>query len=113
MFTHLVPADTTTHVDIIWNKIVPLKMSLFAWRMLQDRLSTKDNLVRRDVTLETGVLCSGGCGMDEDVDHLILGCTGGVQRFWSKIVTWLGVCGPLRNVVSEHATQFCNFFRFG
>jgi hypothetical protein len=80
--------------------------------MLQNKLSTKDNLSRRGVTLETGVLCSGGCGMVEDVDHLILGCTG-VQGFWSKIVAWLGVCGPLPNVVTEHATEFCNVFRFG
>jgi hypothetical protein len=50
--------------------------------------------------------------MDEDVDHMILDCTE-VQSFWSKIVSWSGVYGPLPIVIMEHATQFCNVFLFG
>jgi len=35
--------------DNVWHKHVPLKVSLFAWRLLRNRLPTKDNLVRRRV----------------------------------------------------------------
>jgi hypothetical protein len=31
--------------ELVWHKKVPLKVSVFAWRLLQNRLSTKDNLV--------------------------------------------------------------------
>ncbi|GAU18664.1 hypothetical protein TSUD_124970 [Trifolium subterraneum] len=30
--------------DLIWHKHVPLKVSIVAWRLLRDRLPTKDNL---------------------------------------------------------------------
>jgi len=34
---------------LIWHKQVPLKVSIFAWRLLRDRLPTKSNLVMRGV----------------------------------------------------------------
>lgn len=39
------------HFRWVWNKIVPLKVSAMAWRLLHNRLPTKDNLVRRNVQL--------------------------------------------------------------
>jgi hypothetical protein len=33
----------------VWHKIVPLKVSICVWRLLRNRLSTKDNLVRRGI----------------------------------------------------------------
>jgi hypothetical protein len=32
--------------DLIWHKQIPLKVSVMAWRLLRNRLPTKDNLVR-------------------------------------------------------------------
>jgi len=32
--------------DVVWLKHIPLKVSMFVWRLLQNRLSTKDNLIR-------------------------------------------------------------------
>ena len=34
------------HTSEIWNKEVPLKISLFAWRLLRDRLPTTENLIK-------------------------------------------------------------------
>jgi hypothetical protein len=66
MLSHFISA-TTTHNDLIWNKIVLLKVSLFSWIMLHKRLPTKDNLIHHGVFLSNGVHCSGGCGIDKDV----------------------------------------------
>ena len=33
----------------LWHKDVPLKVVLFGWRLLRDRLPTKDNLLWRGV----------------------------------------------------------------
>lgn len=38
-------------VDDIWHKHVPLKVSLFVWRFLRNRIPTKDNLAIRGVPL--------------------------------------------------------------
>lgn len=35
----------------VWNKIAPLKVSTMAWRLLWDRLPTKDNFSRRDIII--------------------------------------------------------------
>lgn len=39
--------DKSFLYDIFWIKVILLKVSLFAWRLLQNRLQTKDNLIRR------------------------------------------------------------------
>jgi hypothetical protein len=35
--------------EAIWHKFVPLKVSICVWCLLRNKLSTKDNLVRRDI----------------------------------------------------------------
>jgi hypothetical protein len=35
--------------DLLWHRQVPLKVSIFAWRLLRDRLTTKTNLVSRGI----------------------------------------------------------------
>jgi hypothetical protein len=39
------PPDTLDAVDLIWHKQIPLKMSVFAWRLLREGLPTKSNMV--------------------------------------------------------------------
>jgi hypothetical protein len=84
MLSHFISATTTTHNNLILNKIVLLKVSLFSWIMLHKRLPTKDNLIHRGVLLSNGVRCSGGCGIDKDVNYMLVGCIE-VQSIWSKI----------------------------
>jgi len=43
------PTVRVKHNDIILNKIVSLKVSLFAWRSLRNQIPTKDNLVRHGI----------------------------------------------------------------
>ncbi|GAU16203.1 hypothetical protein TSUD_298350 [Trifolium subterraneum] len=49
--------------DLIWHKQVPLKVSVAAWRLLRNRLPTKDNLVRRHIIPQGAHLCVAGCGL--------------------------------------------------
>jgi hypothetical protein len=60
--------------DIIWNKVIPLKVYLFAWRLLNNILPSKDNLICHGMHLEDSVLCLEGCGVVENIDHLVVGC---------------------------------------
>ena len=71
--------DTDDHVaagllNDMWHKLVPTKVSMFSWRLLQDRIPTKSNLVRRHVLQPIDNLCVTGCGSSKTADHLFVGC---------------------------------------
>jgi hypothetical protein len=53
---------------------VQLKISTFPWRLFCDMLSTKSNLVLRSCLRNDSVLCSAGCKILEDLNHLFLNC---------------------------------------
>ncbi|MCI39465.1 glutamate-gated kainate-type ion channel receptor subunit GluR5, partial [Trifolium medium] len=72
---------------------VPLKVSIFAWRLLQDRLPTRANLVSRGILSTAAHHCVSGCGAVESAQHLFLSC---------------GTFGPLwgsSSTTSFHATH--------
>jgi len=57
-------SDNSSQVDnnvSIWNKEVPLKVRLFAWRFLRNRLPTTDSLIRRHIIQPNVHL--GRCGI--------------------------------------------------
>jgi len=58
----------------VWHKLVPTKVSFFAWRILQDKIPTRANLVRRHILQPNDNLCARGCGLLETTDHLFIGC---------------------------------------
>jgi hypothetical protein len=66
------PVTLTTAEDLIWHKQVPLKVSIFAWRLLRDRLPTKDNLLTRCIISSEAHFCVFGCGGIESTQHLLL-----------------------------------------
>jgi len=61
-------ADNT---NLIWNKEVPLKVGLFAWRLLCNHIPTIDNLIWRRVRQPNVQLCVGGCEQVEGMNHLL------------------------------------------
>jgi hypothetical protein len=61
--------------DFIWHKQVSLKVSIFAWRLLRDRLPTKANLVTRGIITKEANFCVSGCGAVESAQHLFLSCS--------------------------------------
>ena len=89
----------------IWNKDVPLKVVLFAWRLFRDRLPTKMNLVRRGVISNEARLCTAGCGSEETSDHLFLHCNI-YGSIWHNIYKWLNLSSVLPFTVGDHFNQF-------
>ena len=51
--------------DLVWHKQVLLKVSIFAWQLLRDRLPTKNNLLRRGLLNVEAARCVAGCSLDE------------------------------------------------
>ncbi|KAJ9556160.1 hypothetical protein OSB04_010774 [Centaurea solstitialis] len=62
----LPPAETKTE----WIRWIPSKANIFLWRVLIDRLATKDNLQKRGIAL-TSVVCSMCLSSDENLNHVM------------------------------------------
>jgi hypothetical protein len=60
------------HKDLIWNKFVHLKV--FAWRFLNDKLPTKDNLAWHSYLHLDSILCLVDCGMIENSNNPFVIC---------------------------------------
>jgi hypothetical protein len=75
---------------LIWHSQVSLKVSIFAWRLLRDRLPTKTNIVTRGILSPAADLCVFGCGEMESAHHLFLSC-GTFGSLWALVCLWINV----------------------
>jgi len=92
-------------LDLVWHNQVPLKVSIFGWRLLQDRLPTKNNLVRRGLISVADATCVAGCDNNETMSHLFVHCDN-YGALWRHIRLWIGVLGVEPYGLSEHFHQF-------
>jgi len=92
ILTDLASSTIDTTRDLVWHKQVPLKVSIVAWCLLQDRLPTKSNLHRRDIILVEGDTCVSGCSQAESASHLFIHCDV-FGSLWQHIRSWIGVSG--------------------
>jgi len=64
-----------------------------------------DNLVWGSVLSRNDQICTGGCGLNEDKDHLFVTCD-----FYGKILMvvscWLGFSMAAQGNLSDHLIQF-------
>jgi len=76
-------------IDDIWLRHVPLKVSIFVWRLFRNHLHTKDNLVHQGVIQVGDNVCLTGCELQVTAEHLFF-CNffGGL---WHLLRHWLGV----------------------
>ncbi|RHN56553.1 putative reverse transcriptase zinc-binding domain-containing protein [Medicago truncatula] len=95
----------TEAMDLVWHRQVPLKVSIFAWRLLRDRLPSKANLAARGVLSSEATLCVMGCGHVETAEHLFLFCPNTVL-LWQQVRNWLGSMGADPNNLHDHLVQF-------
>jgi hypothetical protein len=73
-----------------WHKSILSKVSCLVWRLFQNRVATKDNLIKRGVLDQSSSQCGRGCGFNELVSHLFFKCpifTG----VWYSTSKWLGI----------------------
>ena len=70
LLTSQEPIGEDAALDLVWHNQVRLKVSVFAWRLIRDRLPTKTNLIARRVLEDDMSLCVAGCGHPETAQHL-------------------------------------------
>ncbi|PNX91700.1 kinesin-like protein, partial [Trifolium pratense] len=91
--------------NLIWHSQVPLKVSIFAWRLLRDRLPTKSNLVSRGILSSAAHLCISGCGEAESAHHLFISCSC-FGSLWALVCSWIGVPLTSSTTIRDHFVQF-------
>jgi len=94
--------------DLIWHKQVPLEVSILAWRLLRDRLPTKNNLLRRGIIQVESIRCMAGCGHDKSTSHLLLHCDI-FGSLWQHIRPWIDVSGDDPHSLCDHFIQFTHY----
>ena len=93
-------------MKMLWQKNVPLKVVVFAWRLFRNRLPTRDNLLQRNVLNSDSCLCITRFGSPETINHLFLHCSY-FSTVWNCILRWIGFSTAAPLDVSDHFTQFC------
>jgi hypothetical protein len=91
--------------DLVWHKQVPLKVSIFVWRLLRDRLPTKTNLVARGIISPEAHFCVAGCDDIESAQHLFLSC-GTFGSLWGLVRSWIGFSAVDTHTIPDHFVQF-------
>ncbi|XP_027102972.1 uncharacterized protein [Coffea arabica] len=83
--------------EFLWNSLVPLKLSFFAWKVLRSLVPLETVLKRRGVPLASCCLC---CQLEEElVVHLFV--TSPVAReVWSSFCQRFGIIDPRSTSVS-------------
>jgi hypothetical protein len=94
----------------LWNKVIPAKVSVFAWQVMQNRIPTKDNLGKRRIIGRDELQCIGGCGNVESSDHLFFAFPMSL-KICCKILQWLGVQTVLHNRCNNHLKAFSGLVR--
>lgn len=91
-------------LELIQHKQVSLKVTIFAWRLLRDRLPTKSNFPNRGILSFEACLCVASCGQVEDARHLFLSCSF-FGSLWPLLQSWIGFEGAHHQDISDHFTQ--------
>lgn len=74
MLTHKNQLDPISNKELIWNKTTPLKVSLFTWKLLNNRILSKYNLERWGMLLQVSRKCTCAFEKDENSNHIFLEC---------------------------------------
>lgn len=99
------PIDTLI-LKLIWSKISALKTSAMAWKLVQDRLPTRMNLMKRNILPQNGNINGPLCNLHPvTVAHLFIECIV-TSKIWYACYNWLGTLGADHFQISRHFLSF-------
>lgn len=80
-------------------------MCIFALRPLRNRPPTKDNLVKRSIIQPHLNVRVGGCGLEDNMNHVFMGCET-FCRVWVLLRHWLDIHSINPSYLTHHIVQF-------
>ncbi|XP_058752383.1 uncharacterized protein LOC131625548 [Vicia villosa] len=104
-------AVTKLGLSVVWGAHIPSKVKIFGWRLLQNRLATRKQLLRRGIiTRHNEAVCVFCLMQEEDLTHIMLNCPK-LKSFWRKIHIWLNVDIPVMQDCCCHLLKCINLLR--
>ncbi|KAH1220482.1 Two-component response regulator-like PRR37 [Glycine max] len=102
-----VEEDNGWMFEELWKIRVPTKITIFAWRLLKERLQTKANLRRRRVAINDP-LCPFCGNSEENEAHVFLTCDK-ILPLWWESMKWVNLHGAFPQKPWQHFSQhaFC------
>jgi len=97
--------SSATHDEVfkaIWKLKIQSKASIFAWRLIWDRLPTRKNL-RRDVEINDAS-CPFCRNHEEDASHLFFSCDK-ILPLWWESMSWVNIVGAFSEIPKSHLLQ--------
>ncbi|XP_058764822.1 uncharacterized protein LOC131638284 [Vicia villosa] len=77
-------------LNFLWKTKAPAKLSFFGWRVILNRIATKDQLIKRNVVLDSNDNLCVFCHLhDETISHLFGSCSF-MENIWNSVCKWLG-----------------------
>lgn len=84
-------SDLKVALKCVWKTIGPSNVQVFAWRLILNRLQTRDEFAKRGVISGAHSLVCPLCRrLEESHNHIFLHCIV-VSQVWSSIFDWLWV----------------------
>jgi hypothetical protein len=99
-------SNTTLALKKLWSTNVPSKASVFGWRMMLDKLPTKEALFNKGIITSNFERCCVFCSIEEeDIQHVFFKCHM-INQVWDYIFKWMGVNFLVFTSVLDHLLSF-------
>jgi hypothetical protein len=102
---HVVPPMMSMQKEVIWNKVVPLKVSFFVCKLLNNKLPSKKNFVWHGSILADLIVYIGDCWIIESSNHFFFVVIS-LNLFGIKL--WRGLAFAVLSWMTE-MNMVCNF----
>ncbi|MCI07982.1 putative ribonuclease H protein, partial [Trifolium medium] len=98
--------QTEAALKMLWFNNVPSKVSIFGWRLLLEKLPTREALHRRGIITNNHEKCCVFCFKEEDdLYHIFFKCSI-VMQVWQSIFVWLNTNFIHFVTVPHHFSRF-------
>lgn len=86
----------------IWSVRAPSKALAYTWRIMQDRIQSRGNLLRRNIAVLEGNYNCPICNSElQTTSHALFECTM-VYDIWMQVYKWLGISTALPKDPATH-----------
>jgi hypothetical protein len=93
-------------LELMWKNNVPSKISIFGWRLLLEKLPTREALFDKGIIINNNEKCCVFCSNnDESIFHVFIQCNF-TTTVWHKILNWMGLNFFNSISVQQHFISF-------